>query len=58
MRKNNGKPMDQYVAFKDGGLSKTGHTRIFTVLNPYRASEVCGEIRWHGAFKSRLQLLG
>lgn len=42
--------MSKWITIETKGFSPSGLTRIWGVLNT-RTHQLCGQIRWHGAFR-------
>lgn len=42
--------LEKYIEIREAGLSDTGKTAIWEVMN-IRDSTLCGEVRWYGGFR-------
>lgn len=42
--------VEKYIEFFFAGVTKSGATQIWNVLNK-RTGENCGQIKWHGGFR-------
>ncbi len=45
------KAIETFIEFRRFGHSKSGLTKIWHVINTMQDDQLCGTIRWHGAWR-------